>query len=247
MLKAIFLDMDETLCDTQSANRQATKLMAEQLSALFGVALKAKELASAYVSSMYRNWDASQRARYMPIIEQRGEGAFRAQLLHDLLAAQSIDDVNEQTVHMLLAKFDSDRLDAFEFYPGIMEFLTDARKLFTLVVITNGPEFSQVPKVEAVNLAEHVDHIIIGGQEPEQKPARSIFEKALRLANCEAHEAIHIGDSLRADIAGANATGISAVWIQHQQPLDAELGINPEHTVLHPSEIPALIRQIQGD
>ena len=90
----------------------------------------------------------------------------------------------------------------------------------------------------------HVDHIIIGGQEPEQKPARSIFDKALQLANCAAHEAIHVGDSLATDIAGAQNSGITSVWIQHQQPLDAELGINPEHKLLHPSEIPQLIRDL---
>ena len=124
------------------------------------------------------------------------------------------------------------------------EFLAEARQLFTLVVITNGPAFSQVPKVEAVKLADHVDHIIIGGQEPEQKPARSIFDKALKLAGCEAHEAIHVGDSLAADIAGAHNSNITSVWIQHQQPLDAELGIDPHHTVIHPAEIPALIRRL---
>jgi HAD superfamily hydrolase (TIGR01549 family) len=244
MLKALFLDMDETLCDTQSANREATRLMARELTALFGDGVAADDTAAAYVSGIYRLWSDEQRARYMPIIDQAGEGAFRAILLRDLLQAQGVDEVEEQVLQTLLAKFDRDRLDAFEFYPGIMDFLTEARKLFTLVVITNGPEFSQVPKVEAVKLADHVDHIIIGGQEPEQKPARSIFEKALQLANCEAHEAIHVGDSLAADVAGALATGITAVWIAHQQPLDAELGLNPEHTVMHPSEIPALIREI---
>jgi len=95
-----------------------------------------------------------------------------------------------------------------------------------------------------VKLAEHVDHIIIGGQEPEEKPAVSIFEKALKLANCQAHEAIHVGDSLASDIVGAHNSGITSVWVQHQQPLDAELGINPHHTVMHPSEIPALIEQL---
>ncbi|MEH6652034.1 MAG: hypothetical protein V7707_18585 [Motiliproteus sp.] len=56
------------------------------------------------------------------------------------------------------------------------------------ILNTNGPEFSQIPKLEAVSLAEHVDHFIIGGQEPEQKPARSIFDKALTLANRTASE-----------------------------------------------------------
>jgi N-acylneuraminate-9-phosphatase len=246
MLKALFLDMDETLCDTQAANKEATRLMGEELDALYGAAVDSQTVAQAYVLGMYRQWSHSQRARYQPIIEQHGEGAFRTQLIRDLLAEQGIDDVKESSAQALLDKFDKDRLNAFHFYPGIEDFLAEARKLFTLVVITNGPEYSQIPKVQAVHLARHVDHIIIGGQEPEQKPAPSIFEKALRLANCEAHEAIHVGDSLAADIAGAHSSGITSVWIQHQQPLDAELGINPHHTVLHPSELPALIREIHA-
>lgn len=244
MLKALFLDMDETLCDTQGANRQATRLLGEALDALYSEAFDGQAVARAYVAGIYRHWSDSQRERYLPLIEQHGEGAFRVQLMRDLLAEHGIEPVADATAQLLRDKFDQDRLDAFHFYPGIAEFLAEARKLFTLVVITNGPEYSQIPKVEAVELARHVDHIIIGGQEPEQKPARSIFEKALRLANCAAHEAIHVGDSLAADIAGAHDSGITSVWIQHQQPLDAELGINPAHTVLHPSEIPALIRAI---
>ena len=56
-----------------------------------------------------------------------------------------------------------------------------------------------------------------------------------------------IYNSLAADIAGARNSSITTVWIQRQQPLDAELGIDPHHTVLHPSEIPALIRGFHQD
>ena len=244
MLKALFLDMDQTLCDTFSANEQAKQLMGQALEAQYGAELDGQGIADAYVAGIYRQWTDRQRARYLPIIEQQSEGVFRLRLIRDLLAEQGVGDVSKAAAQALQDNFDRDRLKAFDFYPGIAEFLAEARKLFTLVVITNGPEFSQIPKIEAVNLTEHVDHIIIGGQEPEQKPARSIFDKALKLANCKAHEAIHVGDSLAADIAGALNSGITSVWIQHQQPLDAELGIDPHHTVLHPSEIPALIREL---
>ena len=244
MLKALFLDMDETLCDTHGANEQAKRQMGQALDAQYGTGLGGRAVADAYVTGIYRRWNDRERARYLPIIEQHGEGAFRQQLIRDLLARQGVAEVSEAAARGLQESFDSNRLEAFHFYPGIAEFLAEARKLFTLVVITNGPEYSQIPKIEAVNLTQHVDHIIIGGQEPEQKPARSIFEKALKLAQCEAHEAIHVGDSLAADIAGAHNSGITSVWIQHQQPLDAELGINPHHTVLHPGEIPALIREL---
>lgn len=243
MLKALFFDMDETLCDTLGANEQARQLMGDAAEQAFD-GIDGQQFASEYVTGIYREWSDAQRERYMPIIDADGEGAFRVQLIRDLLALQGVDFVTEDAAKALQDKFDADRIAAFSFYPGIAEFLKEARKLFTLVVITNGPEFSQVPKVEAINLADYVDHIIIGGQEPEQKPAASIFEKALKLAKCEPHEVIHVGDSLAADIAGAHNSGITSVWIQHQQPLDAELGINPHHTVMTPSEIPAFIRDL---
>lgn len=241
MLKALFFDMDETLCDTRAATEHAMLLMGGALEAQFGENIGGQAIAAAYVAGIYREWSDAQRLRYSPIIEQQSESAFRVQLIRDLLALEGVNELSEKTAQDLQLAFDRDRMESFDFFPGITDFLIAARKFFTLVVITNGPEFSQIPKVESVNMAKYVDHIIIGGQEPEQKPAQSIFYKALKLANCEAHEAVHVGDSLAADIAGAHNSGITSIWIQHQQPLDAELGINPHHTVLHPSEIPALI------
>ncbi len=245
MLKALFLDMDETLCDTYSANEKAKQKMARNVTDKTGAQIDGHWVADAYVDGIYRRWSQTQHDRYMPIIEQHGERAFRVQLIQDLLLDKFQISVSNETAKTLQDQFDHDRLQAFDFYPGIAEFLTEARKLFTLVVITNGPEHSQIPKIEVVKLADYVDHIIIGGQEPEQKPAQSIFAKALKLANCEAHEAIHVGDSLATDIQGAQNSGITSLWIQHQQPLDAELGINPHHTVMHPSEIPAMINRLQ--
>jgi len=244
MLKALFLDMDDTLCDTTKANMIAKQRMDKAIKAHYGEAIDGAAIADAYVQGIYRQWNDEERTRYLAIITQQSESAFRVQLIQDLLAKHSVPEVDHQTAQALQENFDIHRLDAFDFYPGIINFLAQARKTFTLVVITNGPEFSQVPKVNAINLHDHVDHVIIGGQEPEQKPARSIFEKALTLANCEAHEACHVGDSLAADIVGAHNSGITSVWIKHQQPLDAELGINPHHTLLHPSEIPELIHNL---
>lgn len=244
MLKALFLDMDETLCDTPGANEQAKRLMAQALVEKYGAGFDGKNFAEAYVTGIYREWTDDQRARYMPIIEQQSEEAFRVQLIRDLLEERGIDGFCDHSAQALQDKFDQDRIDGFDFYPGIKEWLAEARKIFTLVVITNGPEFSQIPKVERVNMSAHVDHVIIGGQEPEEKPFPSIFMKALRLANCEAHEVIHVGDSLASDIAGAHNSGITSVWIQHQRPLDAELGINPHHMIMHPTEIPALVERL---
>lgn len=244
VLKALFLDMDETLCDTHKANTIGKQRLADSARALCGETVDGEQFAERYVQGIYRQWNTAQQQRYMPIIEQQGEDAFRVQLIHDLLEDQQQQQQTTEAAHSLRDCFESERLAAFDFFPGIEQFLSKMRKRFKLVVITNGPEFSQVPKVERVQLASHVDHIIIGGQEPEQKPARSIFEKALQLAACESHEVIHIGDGLTPDISGANACNIKSVWVRHNQAFDQTQGITPDYIIEHPAELPGLFQKL---
>jgi len=240
--------MDNTLCDTHRAVDAAKIQFARHVCQRFSeeTSLNGDAFASAFVTGIYREWSDSQRSAYLPIIERQGEEPFRKKLIQDLLAEQHINTVTDTLANDLLEVFESERIDAFDFYPGIADFLDRIRDKLTLVVITNGPEFSQLPKIAAVNLEHYVDHIIVGGQESEQKPARSIFEKALQLANCQAEEAIHIGDSFSADIVGASNSNIKTIWVRHEQKPDAVSAIRACYTVDHPREIPALVEKIVG-
>ena len=162
--------------NTSGANQQAKALMAGcTKSAVTAPRLLVSILLSCIAVVFIGNGKKNQAHRYLPIIEQQGERAFRIQLIQDILVDSGINSVSVDYAASLLDQFDEDRLKAFNFYSGIVEFLAEARKLFTLVVITNGPEFSQVPKVKAVNLSAHVDHILIGGQEPEEKAVTLYF------------------------------------------------------------------------
>jgi N-acylneuraminate-9-phosphatase len=78
------------------------------------------------ISPVYIDSGATTSARYLPIIEQHSESAFRLQLIRDLLAGQGVDDVSEAAAQALQDNFDSDRLEAFDFYLGIAKFLADA-------------------------------------------------------------------------------------------------------------------------
>lgn len=239
MVKALFLDLDETLCDTTGANNKALSVMASTFGELFGNSINAKELANQYRKGIYREFTAAQKEEFLPI---ENEESFRHQLIASILKEANIHNVTKEHVSTLQNAFDESRTRFFDFFPGIAELLTELRTQFTLVVITNGPEFSQATKVERVNLQGYVDHIIIGGQEPEQKPAISIFEKALKLSHCNKHEAIHFGDSLSADIKGANNAGIRSVWIRHEQE-NQHKDIVPDFVIEHPNDIPAFIKQ----
>lgn len=242
MLKALFLDLDKTLCDTNKADVIAREFLCEHAFSLFGTAINANEFAASYLTGIYRKWSVYQKNRYLPIIEQFGEGHFRNQLLVDLLFAQQIE-INISQAKNIQTLFNQQRLAAFDFYPGLADFLVSIRNRFTLIVITNGPASSQQAKIERVNLSSFVHHIIVGGLEPEEKPAKSIFDKALTLANCSATEALHIGDSFDADIVGASNAGVKTLWVQHQQTFLQD-SVLPDYTVVHPTEIPQLVNSI---
>jgi len=210
MLKALFLDLDETLCDTTGANLKARDFIADKAKAMFSNEFNSHDFANDYLTGIYKVLTDEMKEKLLPIID---EEVFRTDLLRFLFEKHKLPSVEDSIYHEFRTGFDDFRLDCFDFFPGVKELLAKLRKDFSLVVITNGPIYSQRPKVKRVDLRNHVDHVIIGGEEPEEKPYKSIFMKACKLADCKPNEAIHVGDSLSADIAGAANAGVRSVWI----------------------------------
>lgn len=209
VLKAIFFDMDETLCGTSQADKAAGQKFAAWIQQTYPQVSDPQAFLQRYLQGVYKKLNAEfpQLVALLP-----DENAFRCGLIQTILAENGIHIDSEQA-QQAQHYFDSARMGAFTFFPGVKEMLTDLRKHYKLVVITNGPIFSQHPKLKATQMDEWVDHIIVGGEEPEEKPAASIFQKALNLVDVKPEEALHIGDSLAADIAGANNMGILSVWV----------------------------------
>ncbi len=209
MLKAIFFDMDETLCGTSQADKSAGQKFAAWIQQTYPQVSDPQAFLQRYLQGVYKKLNAEfpQLVALLP-----DENAFRYGLIQTILAENGIH-IDAEQAQQAQHYFDSARMGAFTFFPGVKEMLTDLRKHYKLVVITNGPIFSQHPKLKATQMDEWVDHIIVGGEEPEEKPAASIFQKALNLVDVKPEEALHIGDSLAADIAGANNMGILSVWV----------------------------------
>ncbi|EGR1169579.1 HAD-IA family hydrolase [Vibrio parahaemolyticus] len=209
MLKAIFFDMDETLCGTSQADKAAGQKFAAWIQQTYPQVSDPQAFLQRYLQGVYKKLNAEfpQLVALLP-----DENAFRGGLIQTILAENGIH-IDAEQAQQAQHYFDSARMGAFTFFPGVKEMLTDLRKHYKLVVITNGPIFSQHPKLKATQMDEWVDHIIVGGEEPEEKPAASIFQKALNLVDIKPEEALHIGDSLAADIAGANNMGILSVWV----------------------------------
>jgi putative hydrolase of the HAD superfamily len=79
-------------------------------------------------------------------------------------------------------------------------------------VLTNGRAATQEDKLRRLGLEPLVDVTLISEREGLRKPDRRFFELGLRRAGVEAARAWHVGDHPMADVAGAAAAGLTAIW-----------------------------------
>lgn len=99
-------------------------------------------------------------------------------------------------------------------YDEALEVLDSVRaRGIRTAVVTNGPSALQRAKLAAVGLSDGFDAVIVSAEVGVQKPEAAIFASALDALGVPAEAALHIGDSQAADVAGARAAGLTAVWI----------------------------------
>ena len=92
-----------------------------------------------------------------------------------------------------------------------LDLLEYLKPKYSLHIITNGFEEVQAQKIESSGLARFFTHIITSERAGSQKPQREIFLYAFDISGGTVHNSIFIGDSLEADIAGAQSVGMDHV------------------------------------
>jgi putative hydrolase of the HAD superfamily len=88
-----------------------------------------------------------------------------------------------------------------------------ARALGMRVIVASNWDFSLHEVLEHLGLAAVLDGIVTSAEAGARKPASAVFERALALAGAGPAEAIHVGDSLEEDVAGARGVGIEPVFL----------------------------------
>ena len=89
-----------------------------------------------------------------------------------------------------------------------------------IAIVSNNLFDEQREKLEHCGLAGFIDALVVSERVGMSKPDPAIFVAALEALQCDAAEAVMVGDSWAADIAGARAAGIRPIWFN---PLGARV------------------------
>jgi putative hydrolase of the HAD superfamily len=95
-------------------------------------------------------------------------------------------------------------------------------------LVTNGMPDMQREKLAATGFDDAFDVAVFAGYDAPAKPEPGPFHHALDLLDVDPGRAVHVGNSLRTDVPGAQAAGLRAAWLrQHDDDPDPE----PEYVV----------------
>ncbi len=102
-------------------------------------------------------------------------------------------------------------------FPKAHETLGYLKERYSLHLISNGFKESTELKVSNNGLNVYFENVVISEVVGFNKPDKAIFNHALTLANAGISESIMIGDSLEADIRGAQDYGMKAIYFNPER------------------------------
>lgn len=102
----------------------------------------------------------------------------------------------------------------FRLYPEARGALADYRARGLALVVVSNWDVSLHAVLGRLGVTPMLDGVVTSAEAGARKPSAAIFERALGLAGVGGGDAIHIGDSLEEDVAGARAAGIEPVLLR---------------------------------
>ena len=103
-------------------------------------------------------------------------------------------------------------------------------------IISNGFKETTLTKMHVSGLNPYFKNVIISEDVGVNKPDSKIFEHALTKASATKQESVMIGDSLEADIRGAQDFGMTAIFfnpLNIPKPVDVKWQINHLNELLN--------------
>ena len=221
--RAILLDALGTLVELEPP----APLLREQLAKRFGMALSEAESQRAITAEIayYRaHLDEGRDAERLAALRRRCAAA-----LHGALPASLRSEIPDPSalLEALLASL------RFRPYADVWPALSAYRDCGARLVVVSNWDVSLHGVLADIGLSRLLDGILTSAEAGARKPAPAIFGQALRLAGVAARDAIHIGDSVEEDVAGARAAGIEPVLLSRGEK-PGPLGVRTIATLAQP-------------
>ena len=102
----------------------------------------------------------------------------------------------------------------FRLLPSVAALLGAMRETGLKLAVVSNWDVSLGEVLERLGVAKLLDCVVTSAEVGAAKPDPAVFRRALELLELRPEEVVHVGDSPRLDLAGAEAAGIRAILIE---------------------------------
>ena len=201
-IQVLSFDADNTLWDFQKVMRHSlnqTLLALKEIDPIAHSALTVDKMIA------IRNAVAENLKGIIINLEEIRLNAFRQTL-------ESVNRPNEELASYLHEIYMKHRFEDIELYDDVVPTLEKLKEKYKLIIISNGNTY---PK--KCGLDNLFDHVFFAQDIGYEKPDPRTFTIALQVIGYKNNQILHIGDSLKSDILGANNAGIKCVWLNREK------------------------------
>lgn len=171
--------------------------------------------------------------------------------LKEILANKGFPDVTADTIRAALdAMYAITQQNWFREDDTLPTLQTLRERGYHIGLISNTSDDKHVQQMlDRWELRPFLEYIVTSAGCGIRKPDIRIFQMALDHFKIPSAEAVMVGDTLDADILGANRLGIYSIWVTRrvQSSSDKELAIQPQAVVSALSQLPGLLTEIEQD
>ncbi|MBL8068160.1 MAG: HAD family hydrolase [Armatimonadetes bacterium] len=207
-VKAVFFDLDDTLCGYWDAAKSALrKAFADHPEHGHDPERLMQEWSIAFRSFVETIGKTHWYEKYC----DSGE-ITRVELMRRTL--DRLDIFDDELAYRLSFTYHVERQAALELFPEALEVLQALKQDYPLGIITNGPADIQRLELEKLQITSFFDHIFIEGEHRIGKPDERIFRMAEESVGLPPEQLLFVGNSYGHDIKPAQAFGWKTAWIR---------------------------------
>lgn len=119
--------------------------------------------------------------------------------------------------------------DSYQPFPDVAPLINVVRQArVPTALVTNGASDTQRNKIEAMGIDDWFSAYSISGETGVAKPDKRAFTLVLKGLGVSGKHVWHVGDSLATDVAGANAAGLTSVWLNRDGTIRSKNGAQPD-------------------
>ena len=206
-LRAVFLDIGDTIIRANPSWEGVYKLALDE----YGVSIPLDGLRDALRRAYHHGgygfeggFDATPETSFRRTVEMDQRA------LAELGVMDLPDDFYRRLSEVFLL------VSSWHVFPDVIPALNGLRSRGLIIGAVSNWVWQLPELLHSLELVSHFDFVAASSRVGFEKPHAGIFRHALREAGVAASEAIHVGDHIDADVAGAQSIGIAAVLIDRR-------------------------------